>query len=80
MVPEKYLKGYRDYIYSFSQPHEAPGAMNPDLDTPAMPMHNQVSPNGADMCIPAVWGVKTMQYNQSNFKVPINTKAQRPAE
>ena len=45
-----------------------------------MPVHNQTSPNGAYMCIPAVWEVKTMQLNQSNYKVPINTNAQRPAE
>ena len=80
LVPEGHLKEYRDYIHSFSQPHKAPGAIIPDLDTPAMPVHNQTSPNGADMCIPAVFEVKTMQYKPRSYGVPINTKAQRPAE
>ena len=80
MVPEEYLKGYRDYINSFSQSQKASGAIIPDLDTPVMPVYNQTRPDGANLCIPAVYELKTMQLNPSNYGVPINTEAQRPAE
>ena len=80
LVPEKYLKRYRDHIHSFSRPEKAPDAIVPNLDTPVMPVQNRTSSSGATTSTNAVFEVKTMQLNPSNYGVPINTKAQKPVE
>ena len=80
IVDEKHLKPYRDFIHGHKEPHKAPGAIVPDLDTRFLPVKQPTDASGATKTAMFVGDVKTCWLNKSNYDGAVGKKEQRPVE
>ena len=74
------MKPYRDFIHSHKEPHKAPGAIVPDLDTRFLPVKQPTDASGATKTAMFVGDVKTCWLNKSNYDGAVGKKEQRPVE
>ena len=76
IVNETHLKPYRDFIHSHKEPHKAPGAIVPDLDTRFLPVKQPTDASGATKTAIFVGDVKTCWLNKRNYDGAVRKKEQ----
>ena len=80
LISEIYLKEYCDFIHSHVNPERAPGAVVLDIDTPHLSVQTKNNASGATRSVPAIFELKIIQYNISNYYKPVKKTEDRPTK